>query len=248
VMPSILPLEWTVVAAAFVVFCVVPALIAWTDSRRARRVAAGAADLAASAALAGGAEPLAPVVSVPAPPPLGEALAEPLEVPVSPVPAPPAEAAAAPVMAAVTPPPAPVSPPAAAAVAAVVPVAPETERPVLATPYGFRLGDLRRVRLGDWPPSGVRQDPERRQGWEEGQRRLDADQGRVEALALRAPFPPQACCYAGADIEDGRARIRFLLFPGLWPSAATEAPAAALVTLSGDDVSGTVEAFRMEDL
>ena len=229
--PIILQLEWVAVAAAFVVFCTVPALLAWVDARRARRAVV-------FDAMAG-----APAASLP---------------PVSPVPAatdtdtlgltrvPPTGTAELPEAGTSLGPPAfatPALPPAGAIEPA--PVEPGSAGTVvLATPYAFRLQDLRRVRLVDWPPSSVMLDAAQRQRWEEGQRRVEAEQGRIDTLALLAPFPPQAFCYAGADIGGERTRLRFLLFPGLWPSAGAEAPAVLIVTIDAGDISWTVEAYR----
>lgn len=236
-MPNILPLEWTVVAAAFVVFCAVPALMAWVDARRLRRAAAATAEAAAVQLAAAIELPPAPVMtsapSIPetAVPTVLRAAAE-ISVP--------PEVASAPPLAQtpVETPPVPDRAPAA--------VEPLPEPAAAPVGYTFCLQELRRVRLDGWPPASVRDDAEQRQRWEDGQRAMEAEQERIDTVALRAPFPPQAYCYAGAEFGADRVRVCFLLFPGLWPSTAAEATATALVTVGGGEVAGTVEAVGQE--
>lgn len=270
-MPVILPLEWVVVGAAFVVFCIVPALLAWVDARRTRRRSAtatapaedsglpvtpslrashGQGEVVEKAVAAHNAEPAARTLEWGLADSGGEVAADVVR-PVAPVISVTgaADVVTAPFPAAADPgaPSNPVSSPGplGARVDALHDATAFRNHPApLATFHAFRLQELRRVRLADWPPLTVSSGAERRQQWDEGQRLLEAEQSRIEALSLRAPFPPQAFCYAGADIAAGRARLRFLLFPGLWPSLATEAAALVIIDIAGGAMSGTVEEYH----
>ncbi len=110
--------------------------------------------------------------------------------------------------------------------------------------HHFRLQDLRRVRLRDWPPQSVRHDPERHQAWLEAERLLEDHQSAVNAPVLSSPCPAQSVCLGAVEEEGSRSRLRFLLFPVLWPADEDQALAEVIFEIdrSTGEASSRVQA------
>jgi hypothetical protein len=114
----------------------------------------------------------------------------------------------------------------------------EPPAPVEAPRFQFCLQELRRVRLPNWPPAEVRQDPARSEVWSEGERLAAQHQREIGAAALTSPHPAQASCFGSADADAASVRLRFLLFPVLWPSTDEQATAEAVFEINRAD--GTI--------
>ncbi len=110
--------------------------------------------------------------------------------------------------------------------------------------HHFRLQDLRRVRLRDWPPQPVRSDPERHHAWLEAERLLEDHQSAINATIISSPYSAQSVCLGAAEDEGSRFRLRFLLFPVLWPAQEDQALAEVIIEIdrSTGEISSRVQA------
>ncbi len=229
--PNITSAEVAVVCTAALLLCIVPNLMAWGDARRQRRLRRAA--LAQTTMMRGSLEASASTTMLGVP-----ASAEPaarhddatgvvLEAP--PPVAPVTETVFAPAIdrTAVS-----AESLAPSTDAAIVTSAPADEEAI----HDFRLDELRRVKLPNWPPPEVRDNPEKKRIWEEAVR--IAEQPLITSMRLRSPRRAESACLCAADSEGSVLRLRFLLFPELWPVAADQATAA--VTFEIDSASGEV--------
>jgi len=254
-LPNIAPAEIVVVGAALVLLCFVPAVLAWSDRRRAHRLQQQA--LAAAAATWAGA-PMATAEAGLDQPVAGDAAetagtTEPFPEPSGfPTPAaavdiPVAEEPSFTELAAVTA--ARVSEPAPA----MAEPAPEPEAAAGLTPpapapeprrYQCQLQDLRQVRLRDWPPASVREDPERFRLWHQAEALAHEHRSAINTAPLASPVAVQSCCMGAADTDGLKHRLRFLLFPVLWPVAEDQAVAEAVfeIDTAGGEIRSWVEA------
>jgi hypothetical protein len=228
-LPNIMPLEVAAVGGAVLLLCVVPAVLSWTDGRRRRRLAAqqAAREIESSLAVSEVAAEQKPEPAAALP--YDEVAA--VEPPAEPVgcwdaemddttlAAPQQEMAAPEVVSAAAPP-----------VAESVQDQPRSEPVPLQEParYPFQLQDLRRVRLRDWPPAAVRTDPERSRVWREAEQVAQEHESAISSAPLSASYPMQSSCLGAAEAEGSKFRLRFLLFPVLWPVTEDQAPAEAV--------------------
>jgi len=269
-LPNILPAEVTIVCAAFVLLCIAPAVLAWSDRRRRRRLERQAA------AAAMGVVPMSVVETVSAlsgPGDTGaasevaatpnEPLAahfdsfRPLEFPPvehqTPVPvearldeAPPEIASPNPELQRIM----SELPPVAEASVAPTDVAGGMAMASSHTPepisHRLQLQDLRRVRLRDWPPAAVRNDPERLRIWHEAEALFHEQQAAINAVVLTSPVRAESCCLGAAEAEGARYRLCFFLFPVLWPVSDAQAAAQAVFEIDrdGGDIRSWVEQLR----
>jgi hypothetical protein len=132
-----------------------------------------------------------------------------------------------------------------------------TERPPLEVQplegvarHQFRLRELHRAGLPDWPPSAIRDDAERRRTWSEAERIIEAHWEQLSAIVIASPYPARSACLGAAETHAGRYRIHFLLFPVLWPMAEGQAVAQAVfeVDAAGGPIRGWVDALRASEL
>ncbi len=236
-MPNISTTEVLVVCTAVLLFSVVPAVLQWSDQRRRRRLAAQQARVALAAEAAAAERPSA-VESPAESAELNIENVEPLAARRGPddtsggmvsaaedTPAAPLASAAA-VLAA------PAAEPPLQELRGAESASPETGR------YPLQLRDLRRVRLRDWPPAAVRDDPERNRVWEEAQRAAEEKQAVIGSTPLSSPFAAQSACLGSAEEHDSTLQLRFLLFPVLWPVSEEQAAAEAVFEI--DRVSGEI--------
>jgi hypothetical protein len=220
-LPHIAPAEVVVVTAAMLLLWLAPAVLSWADQRRRLRSVAEASRIAARA----GAESLATIEQAPA-----------REVSTLPEPVEAQEAA----------PTEPSRDEASGAATAAPAPAPEAPRPEESARYHFRLQDLRRVRLRDWPPSAVRNDPEQQRVWHEAEALAEDHESAVSVTVLSSPYPAQSVCLGAAGGEGSKLRLRFLLFPVLWPAHEEQALAEAIfeVDRSAGEVRSWIQARR----
>ena len=258
-MPHITPAEVAVVAAAFVLFYFVPALVGWRDASRRRklfrqRAAAGTGDLVhQGTGVLAGAAPREPDAAAPATEtelpakldsgedvigaaPMGEvALAA--EEPVTAQSAETLQASAADV-------------PGAPAEPSVAPAALELQP--LATParHRFRLQDLHRTQLSDWPPAVIRHDAERNRVWQEAARVAEEYRAMIDDATILSPYPARATCLGGGEVDGPIVRLRYLLFPSVWPVSENQAVAEAVfeVDRTHAGIRGWVDALRASEL
>lgn len=108
------------------------------------------------------------------------------------------------------------------------------EQPV----HCFQLDDLRRVRALEVPAAGVAGDRLREQEWEEGLRLAETHARVIGSTVLAASFRPQARSFHGVRTAGGRRELRFLLFADLWPTAADQAAAEAIFEIGEAGVAG----------
>jgi hypothetical protein len=101
--------------------------------------------------------------------------------------------------------------------------------------HKLRLGELRHAHLEHWPPDTVRRDPERSRAWLEAERYAHQVGSRLDAAEFVSPFPAHACCFAGGEAGDSGWRLRFLLFTELWPEQEGQAEAAVVFAVSADE-------------
>jgi hypothetical protein len=212
-MPLVNTAEWVFLLLAFVLFSVVPAVLAWADALRLRRAEAAARAAARAAAL--------PPMVVPE---------EEADAPIADAPPPARE---------IEPGAAPAVDAAEEAQAAGEPavVEPAAGAPPAAA-YEFCLDDLRRARALETAPADVVADPARRQEWEDGLRLAEAHAAAIGAVPLSAPFEPQARSFAGMRAVAETKELRFLLFPTLWPTSADQAAGQALYRLDSGGIAG----------
>jgi hypothetical protein len=248
-MPNITPLEIAAVAAAVLLLCVTPAVVAWSDERQRRRLrlqatAALPAEPAAvgrTDATPGWYEPATPSAAADEPTDslwLTEAAADAINE----------QRRAAPeqdIAAGRGDPIAPSDP-------GVMPLRPEAPDEAVPVPdavrHRFQLQDLRRVRLRDWPPAAVRNDPARARVWHEAERVLQEHYAAISSTVLSAPHPAQSSCLGSAEEDGANLRLRFLLFPVLWPVSEDEAVAEAVfdVDRGGGEMRCRVERLKRQ--
>jgi hypothetical protein len=236
-MPNIMPMEVVAVSAAFLVLCVMPAVLGWVGTMRRRRAAREAHAERAATAMMVAAGPLADITAHEPEPTVASA-----ETVLTPHPAASAQlpdATTASPLAALLPREPDQEPP---AVVAVAPTAAEEadEALALAAPvsspealHEFRLRELRRARILDWPPAAVRADAERNRLWQEGVRLASEHQARIETATLAASFVPQSACFGAAEADGQKLRLRFLLFRDLWPVNEAQAVGDAVFEIDG---------------
>lgn len=254
-LPNIEPMEVAVVSLAAVVLCFAPTVLGWADGlrrRRAERLASGTLPLtpypepahaeAPEAEVQAGAEVsmaesgYAPVdefgePGVPTGGEVSEAAARPvLSETLAAAPLPPAAETQEPRHESGG------GEPSAPALDAGLPMFEERPADPAAATHLFRLDELRRVRLPDWPPAGVRDDPERHRLWQEAQR--VGEQGVITSAALAASVAVQSTCLGRAEADGPKLRLHFLLFPDLWPVSPMQAVAAAVFEV--DTASGEI--------
>jgi len=235
-MPNILPMEMVVVGAGFGVLCLAPAILAWVEAARRRRAerAAHAIAVALPTVDASGVElglsARDDARLVPEEHPTPEPSRVLMEVPPLPIAVPTATEPVVAEPGMVT----PYSTPFAAQpspTAAESAGAPSVESG--GRSYEFRLQDLRRARILDWPPAAIREDAERNQSWQEGQRIASAHQTQINATTFTASYMPQSSCFGAAEAVGTRVRLRFLLFRDLWPVHENQAIAEAVFEIDG---------------
>ncbi len=255
-LPNITPNEIAVVAAAVLVLFVAPGLIGWSDARRRRRADRAAAALQA-AALAPATDSGPLVEAVPEAETLpdaaaGTATSMPLssETLVSMLPTDGAAAAttadlppdaAAPVETA----PAPVwtSPAESGARVELQPLSGLAK-------HCFRLDDLHRVELTDWPPPAVRNDPERSRSWREAEQIAEQYRATIRVATIASPYPARSHCLGAAGADPSQVQLSYLLFPVLWPVSQNQAVAQAIFRIDRvtGAVLGWVDALRPQEL
>jgi hypothetical protein len=98
--------------------------------------------------------------------------------------------------------------------------------------HQFRLEDLHRVRLPD-PDATARSDL-----WREAERVAEAHRAAVFDCELLSPYPIRSACRSGVEQEHSTLRLRYLLFPSLWPVSRDQAVARAMFEI--DVETGTV--------
>ncbi len=225
-MPHIIPAEVAVVAAAIVFFYFVPALVGWRDAFRRRkllrqRAAAGTNDLVyQGTGVLAGAVPGEPDAGAAA-----TAGALPAELVSGEAPATPAE------------------PPVAPAALELQPLAAPGR-------HRFRLRDLHRTQLPDWPPAVIRHDAERNRIWQEAERVAAEYQALIDEATIVSPYPARATCLGAGEIDGPIVRLRYLLFPSLWPVSENQAVAEAVFEIdqAHGGIRGWVDALRASEL
>jgi len=232
-LPNITLMEIVIVAAAFVLLCIAPAVLTWSDERRRRSASA---------------VPLPAIVTETALP-LAVGLQADSDVST-------ADTVYGDVLAAaafVNPPLGDEADPTAVdrlESPTVAPVVEESPGAVFqavegAAPHQFRLEELRRARLADWPPAAVRGDAERSRLWQEGERLAAQHERMIASLLLASPYPAQSSCVGTVNADGARYFLHYLLFPTLWPVEANQAVAEVIFEI--DPASGDVH-HRMQAL
>jgi hypothetical protein len=112
--------------------------------------------------------------------------------------------------------------------------------------HQFRLEDLHWVRLADWPPADVRDDPARRQLWAEAERLLERHRGVLLSSALVSPLPVRSACLGAIEQAGATSYLHFLLFPDLWPASPDQAVARVVFEVDGanGEIRGRVEILQ----
>ncbi len=247
-MPNITSIEVAVVCTAALLLCIMPNVLVWADVRRRRRVArlARNADMtmerrSVDVAGAGVASPLTvqePAVDSSDAPQAVESDA--VAIAAAEATAPSSAMAPLDIVAdtAVETPVVEESP------AATTPASSQSATPArFAMPvtdesarYTLRLDELRKVKLPNWPPAEVRDDPEKRHVWSEAQR--VAEQPLIASMPLKSAREAESACLSAAESEGSILRLHFLLFADMWPVAATQATAEAIFEI--DSATGQV--------
>ncbi len=251
--PNITPFEVAVVCTAALLLCIMPNLLAVADVRRRRRQQRAAAEesvmqrratemaessvsqgTTATTATAATAETVPTDSVTEASAPATEATTAAASLPESAPATPPASVAphVTEVAAALQ---HEVADPAPAQVARATAWPESTEEPTVCT---LRLEDLRRVKLPNWPPAEVRDNPERKRLWEEAVR--VAEQPLLTAMAVDSPRRAESACLGSAESDGSVLRLHFFLFSDLWPVAAEQATSEALFEV--DSAAGSVRA------
>jgi len=109
--------------------------------------------------------------------------------------------------------------------------------------YKFRLEDLHRARLAEWPPATIRDDPARSQLWTEAERLSEQHRGALLSSVLSSPFPVRSACLGGIEQVGAVSFLHFLLFPDLWPVSPDQAVARAVFEIgsAGHEIRGRVD-------
>lgn len=267
-MPNITLMEAVVVCAAVLLLYIGPAVLAWSDARRRRRLQAR--ETRASQLWT---EPMPPFSVTPEPSPASGEMTAPVPSPdalettvanaeVSQLagsdlrsaplsePLAPRAAAAAPSPESAVSAPAPIAP-------AMAAVADQNDGSLLElqpldgpSRHCFRLADLHQTRLPDWPPSAIRNDPERNRLWQDAERVAEEHRAVIASAAIWSPYPARSSCLGAAETEGPRARVRFLLFPLPWPVTQSQAVAQAVFEIdrARGEIRGWVDALRESEL
>ena len=116
--------------------------------------------------------------------------------------------------------------------------------------HEFRLTDLRKVTLPDWPPGVIRDDPGRMALWREAERAVEQYGGTLAPATICSPYPARSSCLGAAASDGSNLQLRFLLFPVLWPVSQNQAVAQAVFQIDrvSGDVHGWVDALRTQEL
>ncbi len=245
--------EIAVVAGAILLLFVAPALLGWVDDRRRRRAqrAASAVDLAqaapgAESAMVAVDESFREGLSPEEAPPLDANLAPPPE------PAPSGLSSAAPVIAPQHSPEPPVASESESVPVSVPTAAASTELLPLSgvARHRFRLDDLHRAQLSDWPPAAIRNDAELSRLRQEAEQATTAYAASLNAVIIASPYPARSQCLGAAAADAAELRLSFFLFPGVWPVSQNQAVAQAVLRI--DRLTGTihgwVDALRPQEL
>jgi hypothetical protein len=246
-LPNITHTEVAMVAAAVLLLFIAPAFLSWGDARRRRR-AEQAAIAAESLRLAATLE-----TTVPAPDTLPVEVAPPEEqAPVEvDAPSPPDLVTAVPtsVEPESVPQPAPVLETVPTSSAAF-PTRAELQPLSGAARHRFRLDELHRAQLPDWPPAAIRDDSERSRLRQEAERSAEPYQARMNDAVIASPYPARSQCLGAADADASELRLSFLLFPVLWPVSQNQAVAQAVFRIdrSTGEIRGWVDALRPPEL
>jgi len=107
--------------------------------------------------------------------------------------------------------------------------------------FQFCLQELRRVRLPNWPPAEVLQDADRSEVWHAAERLAAERQREISATPLASPQQVQSSCLGAAEADATLMRLRFLLFPVLWPSTEEQATAEAVFEI--DRAGGPIRSY-----
>jgi hypothetical protein len=110
--------------------------------------------------------------------------------------------------------------------------------------YQFRLEDLHRVRFPEWA------DAARSHLWRDAERVAEMHGTAISASMLLSPYPIRSACRSGVELEHSTLRLRYLLFPALWPTSRDQAVAQATfeVDLQTGALHPRVDALRRCDL
>lgn len=116
--------------------------------------------------------------------------------------------------------------------------------------HSFRLQDLHEARLPGWPPAAIRDDPERDRLWREGERVSEQHRDVVLSATVHSPYPARARCLGAVEADGSKLRLRFLLFPVVWPVSQNQAVAQAVFDVDpGQNViRGWVDALQAHEL
>lgn len=269
-LPNITQTEIATIAAAVLLLFIAPAVLAWSDERQRRRAQRERAIREDGEVRAPTTEPPSYWSNLPegeAQVPLPEDLAlggEPeviAETPMTAMPPPPPSDAAA---VAAWEPDIPVAAPAEPAVSA-------PDAPAAATPqthdatvppalelrpldgslrHQFRLADLHKAQLPDWPPAVIRNDPERLALWGEVEAAVKPYEGALTTAPIFSPYPARSSCVGAAEVAGSCLRVRYLLFPVLWPVSQNQAVAQAVFEIdrTTGEIRGWVDALRLQEL
>jgi len=109
--------------------------------------------------------------------------------------------------------------------------------------HKFRLEDLHRARLAEWPPATIRDDPDRHQLWAEAELLLEQHRSALVSSVLSSPFPVRSACLGGIERVGAVSFLHFLLFPDLWPVSPDQAVARAVFAIgsAGHEIHGRVD-------
>jgi hypothetical protein len=249
-MPSITLAEIAVVSAAVVILYIVPFVLATIDQRRRRRLPVWSSTGTVT-------EP--PAQLIVAVPTVGTPSATASEAaqhcdpdgasPEEPASTAHENGATAPVTAA----PEPAAPAAAneyasdtpdPGIANATPIGTDTEGPAFEpfagdAGYQFRLEDLHRVRLPDWG------DAARSHLWRDAERVAEAHRAAVFGCVVLSPYPIRSACRSGVEQEHSTLRLRYLLFPSLWPVSRDQAVADVMFEI---DVETGIVRHRLDAL
>jgi hypothetical protein len=125
----------------------------------------------------------------------------------------------------------------------------DTEGPVFEPFVGdagcpFRLEDLHRV----WLPGAA--EAAHSHLWRDAERVAETHRAAVFGYVLRCPYPLRSACCSAVEQDDSTLRLRYLLFPSLWPVSRDQAVARVLFEI--DTQTGAVrhrlDALRRCDL
>jgi hypothetical protein len=243
-MANITQMELAVLTGAVLLLFVAPALLSWADERRRRRAqrAAISAELAQTLA-APSVESVVPALDEPSvdtnSAPTADLVAD-------------SATGFAPVSGLDRAPMPPAASEPESAPASVPTPAPSTELLPLSgsVRHRFRLDDLHRAQLTDWPPATIRNDAERSRLRLEAEQAATAYAASLTAVIIASPYPARAQCLGAADADAAEVRLSFLLFPVVWPISQNQAVAQAVFRIdrATGDIRGWVDALRPQEL